>query len=98
MFKVNSLFSECTLYINDYRVSGDVSNYAYKSYIQTLLCNEQHKKQSELNLAGYFPDVKNHDDWNDNYANNVSNLWLSVHDRQTRAEYFRKGATSSLRA
>ncbi|XP_067129809.1 uncharacterized protein F54H12.2-like [Centruroides vittatus] len=53
---LNSMFSQCTMFLNDKQVSANV-NYPYKSILEALLFNSKEMKETFLTSALFFKDT-----------------------------------------
>lgn len=51
-----SIFSDCEVILGNTQIEGGSHNYAYKSYLQTLLEFEPDTKKTQLVIAGWDPD------------------------------------------
>lgn len=66
---LNTLFSECTVFLNDKLVSSQV-NYPYRAIIESLLFTSKSRQDSILSSAGFFKDTAGH---HDSHVANSSN-------------------------
>ena len=67
---LHSLFQQVDVSLHDVQVSKSVGTYAYRSYIDSLLCFGPHAKTSQLTAALYYKDTAgNMDRPNPDHAN-----------------------------
>lgn len=66
---LNTLFSECAVFLNDKQVSSQV-NYPYRAILESLLFTSKSRQDSILSSAGFFKDsAGSHDAHVDNSSN-----------------------------
>lgn len=58
---LNTMFSECTVFLNDKQVSSQV-NYPYRAILESLLLTSKSRQDSILSSACFFKDTAGHHD------------------------------------
>lgn len=74
---LNTLFSECTVFLNDKQVSSQV-NYPYRAILESLLFTSKSRQDSILSSACFFKDTAGHHD--DHVANSGNTGFNTRHD------------------
>jgi hypothetical protein len=55
---LNSMFSQCSIYLNENLITPSTNMYAYRSYLETLLGYSKEYKKSQAQCALYYKEKK----------------------------------------
>jgi len=63
----HSLFSQCSVYLNETQITPTSNYYAYRAYLERLLCFSKEFNKTQSSLSGYFKEKepKNNDETKD---------------------------------